>query len=891
MLYDTQKIIADNPIKQIIGEVVKLDSHHKGLCPFHKEKTPSFYVYDDHYYCYGCAVGGDVISFTMHHHGVDFQDACKILGGELEAPTPEKRKTRVKKIVKDTYAGITPVVPVPVEANLITAKHKTPKIWNPNRSNYVIYKPSMAFEYHNSEGQLIGYVLRVDFADGGKMTPQIMWCEWGEGEQGWCHYTFPEPRPLYGVVGLSRNTDAPVMIVEGEKCKDSAHRLLKQYACITWAGGTNAVNKADWRSLAGRNLVVIWPDNDEPGEKAAVSIRKTLLELGVETVKVIGLDPDHKKGWDVADAESDGLKAMDIVKWAKPLIKTYQQPAIDTPPAQEQPPIEAYEDIEPSVKAELVKAEDNIVDSCDEFRCLGHLHNVFYYLPSKTSEILSLTPNQHKKDNFTVLADEDYWIANFSLKKGVNWDWARQALINRCCRMGYFDGHALIRGRGAWIDEGRSVLHLGRKIIVDGKEYTPRTVPSKYVYEGGPNLSVKLTKPATNREAHALVELCNEFVWEKPISGHLLAGWCIIASVCGIFKWRPHIWLTGAQGTGKTTIQDLVCKAMLEGISLNCDGLTTEAGIRHMIRQDAIPVIQDEAEAQTQTAQRALQGVLGLARTSSSGGKIIKGTSDGKGMSFSMRSSFCWASINSAIEQAADKARISKLVLMRDALPGREERWNKLNADLKGTFTTEYAGSMFARTFENIKTLQANVGTFAVAANRVFSSARLADQIGTMLAGMYLCYSTKEITVSDAVAWIQKQDWSEVTTVMEKPDDTRLLDTIATTRVRIIKDGKTIEPTIGELILEVDDGGYDSNAAHKELKRYGLMIEDGWLLVANNSTPLGQLLCKTVWHADWSRSLMDVDHAEKTHNVRYFSPGISSRAVRVPVAVFREEEK
>jgi hypothetical protein len=49
---------------------------------------------------------------------------------------------------------------------------------------------------------------------------------------------------------------------------DAAAALFSDSAVMTWHGGTNAACKADWRPLAGRR-VVIWPDNDDAGQKAA----------------------------------------------------------------------------------------------------------------------------------------------------------------------------------------------------------------------------------------------------------------------------------------------------------------------------------------------------------------------------------------------------------------------------------------------------------------------------------------------------------------------------------------------------------------------------------------------------------------------------------------------
>jgi len=47
----------------------------QGLCPFHGEKEPSFTVYEDNFYCFGCGEHGDVIDFVMKKEGIDFKNA------------------------------------------------------------------------------------------------------------------------------------------------------------------------------------------------------------------------------------------------------------------------------------------------------------------------------------------------------------------------------------------------------------------------------------------------------------------------------------------------------------------------------------------------------------------------------------------------------------------------------------------------------------------------------------------------------------------------------------------------------------------------------------------------------------------------------------------------
>ena len=80
-----ENVRAATDIVELIGQYVNLKragSSFKGLCPFHGEKTPSFFVRPDKqmYYCFGCQRGGDPFRFVMEHDGVSFTEAVRLLG-------------------------------------------------------------------------------------------------------------------------------------------------------------------------------------------------------------------------------------------------------------------------------------------------------------------------------------------------------------------------------------------------------------------------------------------------------------------------------------------------------------------------------------------------------------------------------------------------------------------------------------------------------------------------------------------------------------------------------------------------------------------------------------------------------------------------------------------
>src|SRR6056297_655953 len=83
---------------EIISKYVTLEKSgdkYKGLCPFHQENTPSFYLEPDNglYYCFGCQAGGDVIKFLMELEGWTFVETMRYLGQEVGISFNQTNKT------------------------------------------------------------------------------------------------------------------------------------------------------------------------------------------------------------------------------------------------------------------------------------------------------------------------------------------------------------------------------------------------------------------------------------------------------------------------------------------------------------------------------------------------------------------------------------------------------------------------------------------------------------------------------------------------------------------------------------------------------------------------------------------------------------------------------
>ncbi|MCA3246520.1 MAG: toprim domain-containing protein [Azospirillum sp.] len=881
---DFDRIAADYPISSIVGRRVALKSAGKGefvgLCPFHNERTPSFTVSDAKafYHCHGCGAHGDVVDFIAETEGVSIGEAARILTGDTYAPT--KRAPGEAPPAFDLFEGI--------EAAEIPDSHEPFQpnepidVWNPRKERVWRMRPSMVFPYRDAEGELLGYVVRVEFDDGKKVTPTLRYVRLPDGRETWATVPFAKPRPLY----WARPGDGQVIVVEGEKAADAAARLLP-LPVVTWPGGTQGVKHADWAPLAGRK-VVIWPDADDAGRNAALEIAERLNALGC-SIKIAEPESDWAKGYDAADAERDGWDRERTVAWLRSAAVPFD-PAPPPEPAPEPEPHDEPDD-EPAAPPPVPRQSGQPDDM--PFRVLGFDDGDYFYLPKGTKQVVALSSSGHTWKNLLQLAPLDWWESRFSGLAKANELAAANALMNWAHKEGTFYPERL-RGRGAWLEGEGTVYHMGQFAMLGPERVDLFRASASNIYPAArPMRRVLLdVPPAPTADAKRIVELCQRLNWENPLSAVALAGWIVIAPVCGALAWRPHIWITGGAGSGKTTVLFDIVWRLIQAFGEKFEGNTTEAGIRQSIGNDALPVLLDEAEAESEKAQARMGAILDLARLASSGSTVSKGTVSGEAISFTVRSAFCFSSIEHSIKQHADETRITKLVLRKRSDAEANADYKRLMADIRAWLTPEFASAMFLRTWLHIDALLANVATCVDAAAQELRDRRAADQIGTLIAGYVHLHTTKRITFDQAVEFVRRYDWSEHTAIAAKSDKDRLLERILTTRLMVTSSGANKNATLAELIVaardDADERVVNKDDARRQIAPLGIKVTDKGVLIAASCQRFGrEVLRGTQWESDWSRPLRELPGAIKTET-EYFAPGLRSRATLLPWDYFEE---
>jgi len=189
----------------------------------------------------------------------------------------------------------TPITPVPDDAPKMRFRHPA---WG---------DPVATWPYHDADGRLMGFAARFAFETDGRPDKDVLpltFCDIGKGKRAWRAKSIPAPRPLYRLPDLVARSEAPVLIVEGEKTAEAAATLFPDMAVTTPMGGGKAPHLTDWSPLEGRP-VIIWPDHDDPGADSAARVAELAMDAGAASVRIVPVPAAFPPKWDLADPGAD----------------------------------------------------------------------------------------------------------------------------------------------------------------------------------------------------------------------------------------------------------------------------------------------------------------------------------------------------------------------------------------------------------------------------------------------------------------------------------------------------------------------------------------------------------------------------------------------------------
>jgi len=241
--------------------------------------------------------GGNLVALYAQIRGIAYREANEELAERFGIARPELRRQN----------RWVPVMPVPDFAPLDDAG------WPKLEFAIPAGEITAWWAYLNADGQTLFYRVRVEMA-GAKQFRPITYCRnQDSGAMAWTVLAPPAPRPLYGLEYLAAMPDAPVLVVEGEKACDAARLLLPDWCCVTYGSSSISEKNTDWGPLLQRKTrIVIWPDNDRPGVKAA---SECALILQIRNPEIIQPSPEWSEGWDLANGLTEGWTTARTVEY------------------------------------------------------------------------------------------------------------------------------------------------------------------------------------------------------------------------------------------------------------------------------------------------------------------------------------------------------------------------------------------------------------------------------------------------------------------------------------------------------------------------------------------------------------------------------------------------
>ena len=675
------------------------------------------------------------------------------------------------------------------------------------------------------------------------------------------------------------------ILVEGYATGASVHEATGHMVMVCVDAGNLRAVARNIRERSPDALIVIAADND-----TATEGNPGLTEANKAAAASQCLVAYPPAGGDFNDlAVAEGPVAVaEIIQMA--LISATTPPPAPEPeaPADEQPAMPVPEE------------EFDSVDAAAHFAVLGYDGDDYWFFHHAKQQVISRTRATFSSDTgFVELAPMNFWEMYFPAPGkagGLNKTAAFEWLIALAHARGIYDPRR-VRGRGAWNDKGRVVFHHGNHLSVDGVHTEISGVKSSWVYPMSKAMPTPAKDPVTKAEGQHLLNVAKMAKWARPGSAPLLAGWVFLSPVCGALPWRPHIWITGQAGSGKSTLYEEYAQALLDGISEPLAGDSTEPGIRQSVGADAVPILIDEFEPNDEADRKRMKSILTTVRQSSTetSAQTAKGTISGNGMRFHVRSMFCLASINTMLDKDSDRSRITPLVLRPPVKTDTvDTQWIQLEDELhKIKRAGTWPARLLARSLRMLPTILASVDVFCRAAALRFGTQRLGDQYGTLLAGAWCLTNDLVATEAEALDMIDSYDWSDHKDSGDGLDDpAKALASVMEAKIRVSNNDITVYEMLAAASgRAVGSGTLDVDVCVDVLRRNGIRIKGAEALFGTGSKSLRKLVEDTAYATDIRGQLLRVQGANVAGNVTFKFAGVTSKVVAIPLSLILGDDE
>lgn len=504
----------------------------------------------------------------------------------LLAPLTDSERKSQRKSIKSKG---TPIMPVPGDAPELNNGNQQVIYYN---KEFGLPRPFKTYRYPDQNGKLLGFILRWDIkAEDGTVKKEVrpfLYCEYPNGEKRWASCGFPEPKPLYNLHELSRRSNDPIIVGEGEKTADALQLLFPDCVSTTAMHGAQSPHKTDWSPLKDRD-VIISPDSDEPGKnyadnvynlaKAAGAKSIRLLspsifgEYAIENGQIIKSQRDLKVGFDLADAAEDGWTADHIQQLeailqqeGRSLFTEYPEPTIEAETGActyELPG--GYRENEGWIEYEKCKkSEDTDEFKCDWKRLCSSLRIIAYTRNPEGEDwgrVMEIIDSDEVRKEYVMpmerLAGNGEELRKDLLSRGLllapglevrkqleTYIAGADPKVRAVCvkKAGWFNGHYVLLNKVYGQVEGERIVLQGQGATIEHKGSLAEWHDNIGLYIIGNSI---LTVASCVALAAPFLNLLNEENFAIHFSGSSSIGKTTAAHVaCSIWGTKIHSWRT-----------------------------------------------------------------------------------------------------------------------------------------------------------------------------------------------------------------------------------------------------------------------------------------------------------------------------------------------------------
>lgn len=627
------------------------------------------------FYCFSCSRGGTVVDFEMLRAGLSEpleaarQIASKV-GIDLEEIQGQKRDEPVAaSFSKSKGSDKEKEEPKPISIEVLSGYQPIPEKVRKFLEKERGWSREIIKEYQVGYNERLKRITIPIFDDQGQIR-NVRQYQPGAARNKMISFGrgYGQAR-LFPFSALQKaKPGGEVVLCEGEP--DILCGLSQGFIAVTATAGAGTW-RTDWnRHFKGLHVVIAF-DNDPPGRSGAQKVGKALSGVA-GLVEVIQWPSFMKDGQDLTDW------FVEYKKTGEELLALPRK-KIDEDSGKKKAENKAISNLVP----------DSTVYDFDSFQVIGELEDCRIIIESLDIRKIHIIPLkeitmekciQFGGEEVHVRVERQMEAVAAAIKDG-----------NPLRKLHFYDFRRklILQARGKqlgplkWIGQGVYALRDNRLLIVNGNstfswdensfsEFSGTFVENKIISRNAGRAWIdseklieqvlKMNRERAREIVDELIGLNQQWGFSGAFDVALIAGFLLAQIVQSVWDWRPHLWVSGKHGSGKTLLLTLF-EEIGGRLSQRFEGSSTsEAGFRQSIEGDNCLASLDEFE-RSQSRVKIIEYLRGAGR----GGAGAKGGSDQKPVKQEVKHMVLLASIESGLSWAAEKDRFILIETKKDS--------------------------------------------------------------------------------------------------------------------------------------------------------------------------------------------------------------------------------